>query len=93
MFIELDVPIEQLTLSAINTAKEFIATILSGVQATNVLVELIPGSTIVRITFSRQTQPISNLEVEQVLEALRSPGLQNAMPNISVMHVAAQLPP
>ena len=93
VFIELDVPIEQLTLSAINTAKEFIATILSGVQATNVLVELIPGSTIVRITFSRQTQPISNLEVEQVLEALRSPGLQNAMPNISVMHVAAQLPP
>ncbi len=80
VILELDAAVEAISPDFIAGVKSIIARLLPGVAASDVHIELLPGSVVLRITVIKASQPATQLAMDGLMQALRGPELQGAIP-------------
>jgi hypothetical protein len=85
VFLELDTAVEEITPAMILEVKVFIVKTMAGIGANDVRIDLFSGSAIFRIIFTKaSTEPKTEEIMDTLLQALRSPKLQMAIPKAPI---------
>jgi hypothetical protein len=93
LYVLIDKSVEDISPAELSALKESILSAMAGVKATDVIIELFPGSTIIRITIVRPGVVVNQVELGHVVEAMQDllPALALAMPSLNIQGVTQNL--